>query len=158
MAKGKDKSKGTKTKKKGDDDELNMRYKILKEKYDTLRANNTRLLELVNQLRLDKAELVSKNAAQGDGGSRSTGQLSLSKSMVTSVRSLVQQTLFRMWPMMDKTMFQQSNVTAVVCKRLAIPDEERDAYAVDIRRVCLQKTGYWREYCGEKVRMAYISK
>jgi hypothetical protein len=157
MAKGKEKSKGSKTKKRGDDAELSMQYKILKEKYDTLKANNTRLLELVNQLNLDKAELMSKNDTQG-GGSRTTGQLSLSTSMVTSVRSLVQQTLFRMWPMMDKTMFQQGNVAAVVCKRLAIPDEDRDAYAVGIRRVCLQKTGYWREYCGEKVRMAYISE
>jgi len=138
MAKGKEKSKGSKTKKRGDDAELSMQYKILKEKYDTLKANNTRLLELVNQLNLDKAELMSKNDTQG-GGSRTTGQLSLSTSMVTSVRSLVQQTLFRMWPMMDKTMFQQGNVAAVVCKRLAIPDEDRDTYAVGIRNIVVRR-------------------
>ena len=96
----------------------------LNEMIKTLKGNNTVLVREINQLQLDKAELVSQLEAEkkrnGEVVSAGTDQRKLTESMMTSVRSLIQSKYFLYMPMLDKTMFEQSNLLAPVAKNLGI--------------------------------------
>lgn len=135
--------------------ELGKRNKLLEEK-------NKNLTDTVDRLNLDKAELQSKLEAEQklNGGSISseTEQLKLVEGMQASLRNLVQQKFFVRWPFLDKTMFSQGNLITPAAAHLRIAESDIQRYAVDIRRVCITKTTYWRGYCADQVKKEYISK
>lgn len=119
-------------------------------------------MQKVAKLEFDKAELADKLESEqkrnGEIVSAGTQQLKLTDSMVCSVRGLIQTKFFQYMPMLDKTMFQQSNLLAPVAKNLGIENKDLHKYSVDIQRRCIEKTKYWREYCGNQVKKEYISK
>lgn len=141
---------------------LKARMLDLQEKNKVLDGNNKQLVAQVNQLQLDKGELQSKLEAEQkrNGGSveAETEQCKLSDVMKASVRNLVQQNFFLRWPFLDKQMFSQGNLIAPATKFLNMTQAQSQRYAVDIRRVCIAKTTYWRGYCGDQVKKEYISK
>ena len=132
------------------------------ERNKLLESNNQKLVDTVNELRYDKVELVSKleieKSKKGNSNSAGTEQVKLAEYMVSSVRNLVQQKFFPMWPFLDKQMFHKGNLVKPAIAFLGIAEADSQKYVVDIRRECLQKTAYWRGYCGDRVREEYISK
>ena len=127
-----------------------------------LKAKNAELTAENKQLKVDKAELAkqveTEKKRNGDIISKGAEQLKLTESMVCSVKNLVQHKLFLTFPLLDKTMYHQSNLIAPIATNLGIAKKDWPKYSVDIRRVCIDKTRYWREYCGNQVKTEYISK
>ena len=135
----------------------------LQKRIKEMQERNVKLVNTVNTLNLDKAELQSKLEAEqkrkgGSIVSSESEQLKLVDGMQSSVRNLVQQKFFVHWPFLDKAMFSQGNLITPAAAYLRIEDHEVRKYEVDIRRVCIAKTTYWRGYCGDQVRKEYISK
>lgn len=136
-----------------------------KDKNKTLVQNNITLVATVNQLNLDIGELRSeldaerkKKGTAAGGAATDTVQLKLVDGMQSSVRNLVQQKFFVKFPFLDKITFSQANLIIPAGAYLGFADGESQKYAVDIRRVCITKTTYWRGYCGDQVKKEYISK
>lgn len=134
----------------------------LGKKNKLLKEENKKLSDTVDRLSLDKAELQSKLEAEQkrNGGSISseTEQLKLVEGMHGSLRNLVQQKFFVRWPFLDRTMFSKGNLITPAAAYLRIAESDIQRYAVDIRRVCIAKTTYWRGYCADQVKREYISK
>jgi regulator of replication initiation timing len=145
-----------------DNTALKARVMELTDKNDVLVTNNKQLLDSNNQLRMDKAELQSKlemeQKRKGVSIGTESDQLKLEATMETSVKNLVQQSFFLRWPFLDKTKFHQGNLMAPAIKHLRIAEEDSRKYEVDLRRVCIAKTTYWRGYCADQVKKEYISK
>jgi len=143
-------------------DTWKVKFYEAQKKIKDLEVKNESLLDSVNQLNLDKAELQSKLEAvpKGDGASliAETEHLKLNDNMQGSLRNLVQQKFFQHWPFLDKKMFSQGNLITPATAHLSISGSKGQRYAVDIRRVCIAKTTYWRGYCAEQVRKEYISE
>lgn len=163
--KNKDGSKVSKSKKKGSsksDAAVYEKFFQADAENKKLKARNTELLRQVDQLQVDKAELKSKleieQKKNGEILSAGGEQQQLTESMVKTVNQLVQTKLFLYMPHLDKTMFHEANLAAPVTKALNIKDCDVAKYIVDMRRVTIEKTRYWRDYCGNDVKKAYISK
>jgi len=152
------KKKGSQKSKDEKEKQLRAEIKEWKERFQKERTAKKQMAAVIEGLRVDKGELEMRLATKEKRTSKDDNQLPLTRSMVTSVRTLVQQQMFRYWPLLDKTMFHQGNVMALLSTRLGIKEEEKDKYLADARRVCIDKTIYWREYCAEKVRQVYIRK
>jgi len=142
--------------------EMKNKWATLVERNKLLESNNKKLVDTVNELRFDKGELTSKlecaQKKRGNYNSAEAEQVKLAEYMVSSVRNLVQQKFFPLWPFLDKQMFHKGNLVKPAIAFLGIAEADSQKYVVDIRRECLQKTAYWRGYCGDRVKEEYISK
>jgi len=134
----------------------------VKGKYDAAMKKNRRLSETVQKLEMDKAELTSQLEAErkknGEIVLAGTEQLKLNENQARSVGGLVQQKIFLVLPLMDKTMFHEASVMGMVATNLRIEKKDWAKYAVEIRKVCIRKTTYWRDYLCNQLKKEYISK
>ena len=141
-----------------DEKQLRAEIKEWREKFQKEQAAKKQLAAVIEALRVDKGELEMRLATKEKQTTKNANQLSLTLTMITVVRTLVQQQMFRYWPLLDKNMFHQINGMSMLGPRLGIKEEDKEKYLVEVRRMCIEKTNYWREYCAEKVRLAYIRK
>jgi len=131
-----------------------------KEKKDHARTKKAlKKMEAENQnLRTEVGRLSEKASASEMEGPTAPLVRDLNKEQKETVLHAVKQKYFRYCPLMDRGLFDSTNVLVPMGRLLGINDDELPAYTQSIRKTVVEKTIYRRDYFQGRLRNAYLGE